>query len=112
MLIHTKDLEIKAIIKTRSNFRNLNGLTFPIIEIGYSDHTPNKATYCLDINGVKTDFSQMEIIVVDVQDWLQSAYDDYNWNSRSQGVARIYRALMGYVTANNIAFQPTYNCPA
>lgn len=54
------------------------------------------------------DFSYREVIIVDFEKEIQSAYDTYNWN----GNKRLLDFLQSYSKHNKLLFDLEYNCPA
>jgi hypothetical protein len=95
---------MKAIINVNKNnqYSKYNGLTFDVKEILNS-------IVSLDVNGITTDFSFNEVMIVDFQEELQKAYDDFNWD----GSSRRYSKLLKYQDFNGLKpIKLTYNCPA
>lgn len=94
---------MKAIIKVNegSSYAKYNGLTFDVAEI-------KSSFVCLDINGVRTDFSHKEVVICELQNEIQKAFDDYNYGSDN----KTHIVLGFYCSSNKINFQPKYNCPA
>lgn len=93
---------MKAIVNVKkgSAYAHLNGLTFEVVEV-------LTTLFALDINGVKTDFGQKEVVIVAFQKELQQAFDDANWGYKNN-----YISLKCYAECNGITFSPEYNCPA
>ena len=85
-----------------SYYVKYNGLTFDVDELQSSRIT-------LSIKGIDVDFSFNEVIIVDLQKELQTAFDNFNWGSD----VKTYRRLIDYCNINMIeVVPPTYNCPA
>ena len=94
---------MKAIVNVKkgSFLHNLNGKTFDVVECMSS-------IVSLNINGITTDFSHKEIIVVDIEKELQKEYDNFNWGSKN-----CYNNLDRYREINKIkGCTQIYNCPA
>ena len=92
---------MKAIItgvKKSSGFANLNGHTFEVKEILHSLialKIPSK----LDISKFDTvDFSFAEVTIVDIDDEVQKAYNDYCWGNDNI----TYWRLKNYCTDKHI----------
>lgn len=96
---------MKAIINVnrKSVYSKLNGLTFDVKDVMSN-------LISLDINGIITDFTHKEVMIVDFANELQSAYNRANWNSSDMTLLFILRS---YKIDNNIGdTQLEYNCPA
>ena len=101
---------MKAILNVNefSCYARFNGLTFEVTEVLNRQVAlliPNlELGKCLT-----TDFSFSEVIIVDIANELQKAYDNYNWGSDNG----IYNNLKAYCTKRGIITpKPEYNCPA
>ena len=90
---------MKAIINSDSE---LKGLTFNVISV-------LRSVVTLNVNGEIKTFAHNEVLIVDFQKNLQQAYNSANWNSNCISALN---SLREYQKANNIKFQPEYNCPA
>jgi CYTH domain-containing protein len=85
----------------------------------YNGHTFEVKEFLSTVAGIKipheefaevtADFSHTEVLIVDLQEELQKAYDNYNWG----GDNRTFPNLMSYVKTNNFVMRGLkYNCPA
>lgn len=105
---------MKAIITLRTGaFANLFGLTFDVVDI----HVDGRIS--LNVKGNTTDFSFKEVLILDLQNEIQHAFDNKNWNSSatttmpsSPKAGALYYALNQYRVKNKIEFIPIYHCPA
>jgi len=78
-------------------------LTFPV-------HTVNDKFVVMDIDGVHTDFTHKEVLIVDLNEELQNQYNDFNWGYTFNNV---FKALEKYAYNNGILHKrPEYICPA
>lgn len=92
---------MKAIINVNKNsaYASLNGRTFEVVELLNSVAALNTPMACAD-------FSYSEIVIVDIDEEMQRAYDAWNWNASKLD----YIHLKTYCTLNKIApLQPEYN---
>jgi len=88
-------------VKKASSYSKYNGLTFPVIDV-------LDRIICMDIDNQSVIFSHKEVIIVDIQNELQKAYDMYNWSG-----CRLFNKLVAYATVNKIECgKLEYNCPA
>lgn len=98
---------MKAIINVKkgSAYANLNGHTFAITGL-YNTSVDLAITN--EIGKVITiSFGFEEIIICDLQNVMQSAYDRYNWDGTTT-----YIKLESYCDINNYQVDVTYNCHA
>lgn len=101
---------MKAIVKVNKNssYSRFNGLTFEVKEV----LSQQIALFIPSLElgkDLTTDFGHSEVIIVDIENELQKAYDNYNWGSDT----RTYRNLEAYCIKNGIIVsKPKYNCPA
>jgi hypothetical protein len=92
---------MKAIITNlskESSYYDLIGQTFEVKEVLHG-------LVALKINGKTTDFSFKEIFIVDIEKEVQTAYDNWNWDSGKSAYTRI----MDYCNSKNINVSPNYN---
>lgn len=98
---------MKAIINVKkgSAYANLNGHTFTITAM-YNTSVdlaiPNELGKV-----ITTSFGFEEIIIVDIQTIIQSAFDSYNWDGNTT-----YIKLQTYCAIKNYQIDVKYNCYA
>ena len=98
---------MKAIINVKkgSAYAKLNGHTFAITAL-YNTSVdlaiPNEIGKV-----ITTSFGFEEIIICDLQNVIQSAYDRYNWDGTTT-----YIKLQAYCAVKNYQVDVKYNCPA
>ena len=87
---------MKAILNVSkfNQYSKYNGYSFEVRELLSS-------LVSLDVNGVKTDFSHKEVIIIDLQSEYQNAFDDFNWSSTT---CDKYRNLNKYMDNNKIKY--------
>ncbi len=100
---------MKAIIKVNKNssYANLNGLTFDVNMI------VGRKLLNISTDGLTTaDFSIKEVMIVDIQNELQHAFDNNNFHGGFRNSDTL-AFLQNYISENNIQVEePQYNCPA
>jgi hypothetical protein len=73
---------MKAIINTKSaTYKHLNGKTFNVFEIFTSFLALELPSNFVKGGIITTDFNHKEVIIVDIDNEIQSAFDDYNWGN-------------------------------
>jgi len=73
---------MEAIINTKSaTYKHLNGKTFAIKEI-FTSFVALELPFNFIKGGINTtDFNHKEVIIVDIDNEIQSAFDDHNWGN-------------------------------
>lgn len=92
---------MKAIINVNENsaYAHLNGKTFPAKEL-------MSTLVAMDIYGTTVDFQHQEVLIVDLDAEMQSAYDAFNWGGGNN--ATKYNNLKNYCTENGFITNETY----
>lgn len=100
---------MKAIVNTKSNYRNLNGLTFPIVEFLLQGNKPGIALE-IPVEGTTrtADFALDEVTIVDLQNIYQEAYAHHNWGGPSYCTGKHYADLKKYAELKGIDFKPIF----
>jgi hypothetical protein len=90
---------MKAIINTKSkSYKHLNGKTFNVKEV-FSTFVSIEVTSEYVKGGIiTTDFNHNEILIVDIDNEIQKAFDDHNWG----GNHKTYIHLRNYCIAKKI----------
>jgi len=92
-------------VKKGSAYAHLNGHTFKITAL-YNTSVdlaiPNEIGKV-----ITTSFGFDEIIICDLQNAMQSAYDRYNWDGNTT-----YLHFLTYCAVKNYQVDVKYNCPA
>jgi hypothetical protein len=99
---------MRAIVKVNkeSHYAKYNGLTFYVKEVLNQQVALLIPSIELE-RDVVTDFGFKEVIIVDINNELQIAYDNINWGCDKY----TFSNLKTYCVANNIKYkQPEYNC--
>ena len=92
---------MKAIItgvKKSSGFANLNGHTFEVKEILHELIAMSIPSKMIDGKFDTCDFSFAEVTIVDIDNEVQQAYDDYIWGSDN----KTYYRLKNYCACKSI----------
>lgn len=94
---------MKAIVnvKKSNQYSKFNFKTFEVVEVLSN-------LIALNLNGVTTDFSHKEVIIVDIENEMQIAYDNYNWGTNIY----VFHNLRSYCDKNKIDVKLEYKCPA
>ncbi len=90
---------MKAIINTKSpGYKHLNGKTFNVKEV-FSTFVSVEVTSEFVKGGIiTTDFNHNEVLIVDIDNEIQKAFDDHNWGINHKA----YISLKNYCIANKI----------
>lgn len=92
-------------VKKGSAYAHLNGHTFKITAL-YNTSVDLAITNKIGMV-ITTFFGFEEIIICDLQNEMQSAYDRYNWDGNTT-----YLHFLTYCAVKNYQVDVKYNCPA
>jgi hypothetical protein len=90
---------MKAIIKTKSpGYKHLNGKTFNVKEVFTTFVAVEVTSEFVKGGIIPTDFNHNEVLIVDIDNEIQKAFDDHNWGINHKA----YINLKNYCIANKI----------
>jgi hypothetical protein len=95
-------------VKKLSNYHQYNGLTFNVKEV-LGKIIALQIPSLEAKNGFATvDFSFKEVTIIDIENELQNAYDDFKWGSDSRRYdnLKLYCQTRGFTVPKS-----KYNCP-
>lgn len=100
---------MRAIVNTKSNYRKLNGLTFPIVEFLLQGNKPGIALEIPVEDTTRTaDFALDEVTIVDLQNIYQEAYAHYNFGGTTYCTGKHYLDLKKYAELKGLDFKPIF----
>lgn len=90
---------MKAIINAPENslYKNYNGFTFTVSKVLHH------GLFCVDIDGTLTDFSSSELLIVDLEQEVQTAVNNLKYKHYSlQDQHRVIKSLSIYADTHKI----------